>query len=334
VTGGESAATRKLREQAERALARGQGRRVVEPLLERLLRVAAPGSDAALFAHRGLAEYRLQEHPWRALLHLRHVLAAHPDDDVAHAMAGLAHAMSGNYRSAIAAYRAALVVTPDNPWYHHNVGHLLDVALDRPTRAVEHLRLAHEAIGESEPEIASSFAHCLSRLGPRAKVEAIGVIEATLSRHPDHAGARALAAELGAVVPARAPRRGRRARAADATDPPGSATSSSRAAARLAQERPDADDAVIAFLRARLGPTSSRFEAAAQMWRAYVAARARPLRLRPTSAGALAAAVDYAVALTQTPSTPVDDFARAYGVSPRSVTLRYAEIVRTLEAGR
>ncbi|GAB4110092.1 MAG: hypothetical protein OHK0013_45940 [Sandaracinaceae bacterium] len=320
MTAGESAATRKLREQAERALAQGQGRRVVEPIFERLLRVAAPGSEAALLAHRGLAEYRLQEHPWRALLHLRHVLAAHPEDDVAHAMTGLAHAMSGNYRSAVAAYRAALAVTPDNPWYHHNVGHLLDVALDRPARAVEHLRVAHEAIGEAEPEIAASYAHCLTRLGDRARAEAARVVAQTLAQHPEHAGSRALAEELGVSPPPRA-RRARTRKGAPSSERPVPATSAARTAR--------ADDPVLASLRAHLGPGSSRFRAAARMWAQYVASRARPLRRRATSVEALAAAVDYAVAISEAPADVVE-VAREYGVSPRSVALRYEDIRRTL----
>ena len=77
-----------------------QGRRVVEPLLERIVSLAPDGSDASVFAHRHLAEYRIEDHPWRALLHLRKVVGAHPDDDVVHALMGLSHALLANFRSA------------------------------------------------------------------------------------------------------------------------------------------------------------------------------------------------------------------------------------------
>jgi hypothetical protein len=303
-----------LREQAERALASARGRRTVEPILERLLRVASPGSDSAVFAHRCLAEYRVEEHPWRALLHLRHVLAAHPDDDVAHAMAGLAHAMSGNYRSAVAAYRAALAASPQNPWYHHNAGHLLDVALDRPSRALPHLRAANEALGRNEPEIAASLVHCLARLGERGRAEARELVTSARREHPDHGGLSNLAKELG--PPSR-----------PSSKPPERAT-----AARATASRDEGSDAVLASLRARLGASSNRFRAAERVWARYVASRERPLRVRAASVGVLAAAVDYAVARRESDAATVDVVARAYGVSPRSVTQRYQDIARLLEA--
>jgi hypothetical protein len=155
----------RLRKQAERAIAAAQGRRVVEPLLERIVSIAADGSEASVFAHRHLAEYRIEDHPWRALLHLRKVVGAHPDDDVVHALTGLSHALLANFRAAVSAYRRALALAPRNPWYHHNLGHLLDVALDQPGLAVKHLEFAHRAAHPPEHEIAASLAHCLARTG-------------------------------------------------------------------------------------------------------------------------------------------------------------------------
>lgn len=168
MTATESEATRRLRSQVESALASGRSRKVVQPLLERLLRAAAPGTDTAVFAHRRLAEVLLAHHPWRALLHLRQVTIARPLDDGAHAMAGLAHAMCGHYRAAVAAYRRAVRLAPDNPWYQHNLGHLLDAALERPALALPHLRAACAALGDDEPEVANSLAACLARLGQAA----------------------------------------------------------------------------------------------------------------------------------------------------------------------
>ncbi|WP_236605578.1 tetratricopeptide repeat protein [Sandaracinus amylolyticus] len=161
----EESAVERLRKQAERAIAAAQGRRVVEPLLERIVSLAPDGSDASVFAHRHLAEYRIEDHPWRALLHLRKVVGAHPDDDVVHALMGLSHALLANFRSAVSSYRRALALAPRNPWYHHNLGHLLDVALDQPATALRHLEFAHRAANPPEHEIAASLAHCLARLG-------------------------------------------------------------------------------------------------------------------------------------------------------------------------
>ena len=176
-----------LRRRAEQAIASDQGRRVIVPLLERLVTVAPEGSPASLYAHRHLAEYRVEEHPWRALLSLRKVVAAQPDDDVVHALMGLAQALLSNFRAAVEAYRRALAIAPRNPWYHHNLGHLLDVALERPEQALRHLEIAHKATAPNDPEIAASLAHCLARLGKleQARVLAAGAATAA-PRNADH----------------------------------------------------------------------------------------------------------------------------------------------------
>nr|MDQ3037989.1 tetratricopeptide repeat protein [Myxococcota bacterium] len=161
----EESAVERLRKQAERAIAAAQGRRTVEPLLERIISLAPDGSEASVFAHRHLAEYRIEDHPWRALLHLRKVAVVQPDDDVVHALMGLSHALLANFRAAVGAYRRAIALAQRNPWYHHNLGHLLDVALDQPGAALRHLELAHRAAHPPEHEIGASLAHCLARLG-------------------------------------------------------------------------------------------------------------------------------------------------------------------------
>jgi predicted Zn-dependent protease len=48
--------------------------------------------------------------------------------------------------------------------YEHNLGHVLDVALNRPHDALAHLERAHRDLPE-ESEIASSYAHALLRSG-------------------------------------------------------------------------------------------------------------------------------------------------------------------------
>jgi tetratricopeptide (TPR) repeat protein len=183
----EESGVEQLRRRAEQAIASDQGRRVIVPLLERLVTMAPEGSTASLYAHRHLAEYRVEEHPWRALLSLRKVVAAQPDDDVVHALMGLAQALLSNFRAAVEAYRRALAIAPRNPWYHHNLGHLLDVALERPEQALRHLEIAHKATAPNDPEIAASLAHCMARLGKldAARTLAAGAAAAA-PRNADH----------------------------------------------------------------------------------------------------------------------------------------------------
>ena len=132
-----------------------------ERLLEKLVKRAPKGSEPAIFAHRHLAEIRLESSTWKAALHLRHVLRARPHDDVVHALSGLCHALLGNYRVAVKCYRVAIRVSPHIPWYHHNLGHLVDVALGDPASAEAYLRRAHE-IESDHDEIMGSLAHCLA----------------------------------------------------------------------------------------------------------------------------------------------------------------------------
>ena len=139
------------------------GPRDLVPMLEKLIHVAPPGSDATLFAKRQLAETILQTAPWRAALLLREVLSQ-GDDDRAWAVLGLCHTLLGHYRCATRAYGRALALTPDNPWYAHNLGHVLDVALEQPEQALRHLRFAYREL-KSDPEVASSYAHALAHAG-------------------------------------------------------------------------------------------------------------------------------------------------------------------------
>jgi hypothetical protein len=339
VSHGESTATRRLREQVEQALASSQSRKVVEPLLERLVHIASPGSESAVLAHRYLAEYRLQEHPWRALLHLKHVLTAHPDDDVAHAMTGLAHAMSGHYRSAVAAYRAATTAAPENPWYHHNLGHILDVALDKPAPALPHLRAAFETLGEDEPEVAASLVHCLARLPergvrPRARDEALGILAQARRRHPKHPSLLDLATKLGAGAPSTEEPPRRAACSASPiplrprrTEPVSSAAARAAAPATSAEEDP-----VIVALRARLGAHPTRFDTAKKIWSRYCETQPRVRRGRPRNADILAAAVHRLVMRrTSGGGVTLAAIARAYGVDPKAVAQRSQEIEREIE---
>ncbi|MGE0789710.1 MAG: tetratricopeptide repeat protein [Sandaracinaceae bacterium] len=189
-----------LRRRAERAIDEGRSRRTLEPILEQILRVATEDHPARIFAHRHLAELRLEMDPWSAALHLRKVIVANPRDDIAQSLMALAQALLGNYRSAVTAYRRALQVAPQNPWYHHNLGHLLDVALNEPRAALPHLELALRESDPSEHEIAASASHCLARLGrlERARELALRACEEA----PDSEDHRALLAWIDAGAPA------------------------------------------------------------------------------------------------------------------------------------
>lgn len=172
--------TQRLREEIECTLRRAFDPADVLPRLARLARLAPASSEDALFAHRQLAELIAPRHPWRAALHARRALAHRGDDDRSWAVLAFCHTLLGNFRCAVVAYERALASSPTNPWYAHNLGHLLDLALGEPTRAVPFLRAAHEAKPESS-EMAASFAHALARDG-RAD-EARRVLEAGLVRH-------------------------------------------------------------------------------------------------------------------------------------------------------
>ncbi len=134
------------------------------PHLERLLKLSPAGSDDAIFARRHLAELCVEHDPWRCALHLRELERLGLGDEVLYALGGLAHALLGNFRVAATRYRDALRESPRNPWYHHNLGHLLDSGLGESSRALGHLRIAH-GLEPDEPEIAASLANCLRRLG-------------------------------------------------------------------------------------------------------------------------------------------------------------------------
>lgn len=137
--------------------------REIVPLLRRVVQVAPAGSSERRTARRELAELIVVRDPWLSARLAIDVLREEPDER-AYGVLGLAHTLLGNYRSAIRAYRRALELAPGAPEYEHNLGHLLDVALDRPLSAVPHLRRAQAGL-PGESEIQSSLAHALLRIG-------------------------------------------------------------------------------------------------------------------------------------------------------------------------
>ena len=161
-----------LRRQIEWTLARAADPSDVLPMLHRLTRLAHEGSDDSLFAHLHLAELLVERDPWRAALFARRVLAHREDDDRGWATLALCQTMLGNYKFAVSAYHRALASAPKNPWYAHNLGHLLDVALGRAEEAIGWLKRAYQSAADSG-EVAASYAHALARVGRLAEARRV-----------------------------------------------------------------------------------------------------------------------------------------------------------------
>jgi len=173
------AETHRLRQEIERALRRAFDPADVLPRLARLARLAPPASDDSVFAHRQLAELLVERHPWRAALYARRALAHGREDDRAWAVLAFCQTLLGNFRCAAKAYKSAIACAPGNPWYAHNLGHLLDVAIGAPERALPWLRAAYGAKGDNS-EIVASYVHALARAGRPG--EARRILEAALAR--------------------------------------------------------------------------------------------------------------------------------------------------------
>lgn len=285
--------------QAEEAL-EGSSKRA-EALLTQLLSMAEDGSDAALFAHRHLAELHLEDNPWKSALHLRRLVHYCPDDDVLHALTGLCHALLGNYRVAVRAYREASLLAPQTPWYHHNLGHLMDVALDDAEAAERHLRRAYELEPEHD-EIIGSLAHCVARLG--ALDEARLLAELACEKGPCNPDHRALVQWIDS----------------GATEAP----------ATGANIRRPPVDRVVETMQSKMGEAGfsrGEIERATQLWFDMQA----HCELRVTKPEVLAAALEYAIAVVERrPGCTQAEVARRYGVAPTSVSARFAQIRNAL----
>jgi Flp pilus assembly protein TadD len=134
------------------------------PLLLRLSRLAPVGSQAWAYAQRLLAEGLATEDPWQGSLLARRAVAVDESDPRAWAVLGLCQSLLGHHRFAIRAYRRALELSPANPHYAHNLGHLYDVAMDQPERALPLLERAFAQLPHQR-EVAASYAHALWRMG-------------------------------------------------------------------------------------------------------------------------------------------------------------------------
>ena len=160
----------------EMAIETGRQEERLLPLLVRLARVAPEGSDASIYALHELSSRAVESDAWRAALLTKRIVAARPNDAVGWATLGLAQSLLGHHRYAVRAYRKALRLTPDNPWYAHNLGHLYDAALGRPDLAVPLLARAWTVLRSMErvsgldmqraiDEAAASYAHALLHAG-------------------------------------------------------------------------------------------------------------------------------------------------------------------------
>lgn len=313
----------RLQRRAERALER---RRLTEAetVLDQLAAAAKPGSDSALFAHRHLAELRLERHPWRAALHLKHLADADPSDDVPHAMMGLCQALLGNYRASIAAYRRALRCSPRTPWYLHNLGHLLDVAVDEPAAAVEPLRTAWRMEPDHD-EIVASLAHCLARLGQLAEAETLARRAAALA--PKNADHRQLADWIArGARPEDDVGSGSRSSGTDPQSAPSSAEEAARGSRRVDAKTRAVRETFERQMRAA-GFSSEQVARARALWRDFRSARS----VRVGKPEVYAAAIEYAIAMVvRRRGSSQAKIAERYGVAATSVSGRFQEIQHTL----
>jgi len=311
----------RLRARIDEALRRERPRAEVQPLVERLLAEAPDERDVQLYANRLLAELYIEDSPWQAALHLRRLLKLGPANDTVHALMGLCQALLGNFDSAVVNYERAIALQPGNAWYHHNLGHLLDVALDMPESAAVHLQKAHEA-QPLEDEVTASLAHCLARLGRLEEAEALAREAQDLD--PEQSSHNSLLAWIRRGAP------GGSLLSADerlrAKDPRGSRVEQSR------QIRgQEIDREVIRALERGIEASGAPYvllSRAELVWRDY---RERSPSARIGKPEVHAAALDYAVSLMHGMTGVTQSaVAKRYGVSSTAVSARYSDLRATL----
>ncbi len=306
----DSAAVRRLHREAVEALHRSRRPAVVLPLLERLAAEARPGGEAWRFAQHALLELWLPERPWHAALAARRLLHYEPESPELHGALALAHSLLGHFRAAIAAYRRALRLDESNPWFHHNLGHLLDVVFESSQEALPHLLLAWRE-APHEPELAASLAYCLARLGDFETAE--GLAADALRADPGNEAHRALLAWVRRQAPGAGP-----------LPPP----AEERHSTREPSEEPvlSGGEAVATLLHMRATP--ERLAVALDIWQLYRRAAIGPLRLRRPEA--LAAGLEWAAAFVVGERVTAAELGRRYGVGAASVRRRAERVVAVL----
>jgi tetratricopeptide (TPR) repeat protein len=154
------------------AMVRGNGQTPgLVPMLRAATKSLERGSPESAAAHRHLAELLVQDSPWEASIAAREALRTNSKDDSAWASLGLAQTLLGHYGLARKAYERACALSPESPWYAHNLGHLLDVGFGLPEEGLPHLRKAVLMLA-SNADFAISYAHALARLGHLGEAQA------------------------------------------------------------------------------------------------------------------------------------------------------------------
>jgi hypothetical protein len=336
-----------LRRQIEWTLARAVDPRDVLPMLHRLSRIADDGSEESLFAYMHLAELLVERDPWRAALFARRLLAHRPDDDRGWATLALCQTLLGNYRFAVTAYHHALTSAPKNPWYAHNLGHLLDVALNRARDAVGWLKRAYQSAAYSG-EVAASYAHALARVGRLGEARKVLARAMKRSASREHAALlkwleQGAPADKDHPMPRPAPVHTQASYAAGAEREDG-ATGSGSTRRRGAEGAPSARRvATASMLVAELESVLARGLAslpldAKQRARAKSLARdvmsvfSRPMGGRGTAAvHAVAAAIAYAIVYVDHVPLTQADVAACFRVSVASLRGRFGELRAQLD---
>ncbi|MGC4065814.1 MAG: tetratricopeptide repeat protein [Polyangiaceae bacterium] len=149
------------------ALEQGLSARDLVPMLRQLAEKAPKGSETSRFARICLGRQLLSVQPFQAAVLSRALTREDPLDDEAWGLYGLSLTVLGHYATAKKALERACSLAPEHPGHAHNLGHLLDAALERPLCAIPLLRRALDAAPEV-PSIASSYAHALWRVGRTA----------------------------------------------------------------------------------------------------------------------------------------------------------------------
>lgn len=313
-----------LKRQCEWTLARAVDPREALPMLHRLARVAQAGSEEHVFASQHLAELLVERDPWRAALHARRVVAQRPNDDRGWATLALCQTLLGNYKCAASAYKRALARSPDNPWYAHNLGHLLDVALGRAGEAVAWLKRAFERAPQSG-DVAASYAHALARAGDLREARRVLARASRRGASREHA---ALLRWLEQGAPAgeehALPRRTRCfasafASASEAAASMRHAARSSRRALRPARAA-DLDETLARGL-ANLPLDAKQRARAKSLARDALAILSRKAAIAP-----LAAAVAYAIVYVDHVPLTQSEVAACFRVTAASLRARFAEL--------
>ena len=334
-----------LRSQIEWTLARAVDPSDVLPMLHRLSRLADDGSDESLFAHLHLAELLVERDPWRAALFARRVLAHRPDDDRGWATLALCQTLLGNYKFAVSAYHHALTSAPKNPWYAHNLGHLLDVALGRATDAIGWLKRAYASAAYSG-EVAASYAHALARVGRLAEARRVlgRAMKRNASREPSallkwlEQGA---PADRDHPLPRPAPihMMGASEQTAGETDGATASIARTKRAEAPASSRKAATSPLLAELETMLGrglaslPLDAKQRARAKgLARDAMTYFSRPLAARGSGAlPSVAAAIAYAIVYVDHVPLTQADVAACFRVSVASLRGRFGELRTQLD---